>query len=168
MEKEKNYDIVIGIPSFNEQTSIPFVTNQIDKGLHKHYPNNSSLIIDCDNGSTDLTKDTFNNIKTKTPSAFMETKKGDIGKGYALKMLFELTKKFNAKAGACFDADLRSITPDWIKLQLGPIMEGYDFISPDYVRYKYDATITNNICYPLMYGLFCHDIRNPIGGDFAY
>jgi hypothetical protein len=66
------------------------------------------------------------------------------------------------------DSDLRSITPDWVKYLLEPVLErGYQFVSPVYVRHKYDGTITNNIVYNLTRALYGKRIRQPIGGDFA-
>ncbi|MFQ5901770.1 MAG: glycosyltransferase, partial [Thermodesulfobacteriota bacterium] len=45
---------------------------------------------------------------------------------------------------------------------------GYDYVTPIYSRNKYDGTITNHICYPLLYSLFNTNIRQPIGGEFAF
>jgi hypothetical protein len=66
------------------------------------------------------------------------------------------------------DADLRSITSDWVKHLLDPVLgKGYDFVAPVYLRHKYDGTITNNIVYNLTRTLYGKRIRQPIGGDFA-
>jgi len=66
------------------------------------------------------------------------------------------------------DSDLRSITADWVKYLLEPVLErGYQYVSPVYVRHKYDGTITNNIVYNLTRALYGKRIRQPIGGDFA-
>ncbi|OPX35106.1 hypothetical protein B1H10_02000, partial [candidate division KSB1 bacterium 4484_188] len=82
--------------------------------------------------------------------------------------LFRKSAQLQAKAVVVVDADLRSITPEWIRDLGSPILkEGFDFITPLYSRNEYDGTITNNICYPLIYGLLGKDIRQPIGGDFA-
>ena len=67
----------------------------------------------------------------------------------------------------CVDADLKSITPEWIQYFGDPIKSGYDYVTPIYARHKYDGTITNNICYPLVYGVLGRNVRQPIGGDFA-
>jgi len=51
---------------------------------------------------------------------------------------------------------------------LEPVLEkGYQYVSPVYVRHKYDGTITNNIVYNLTRALYGKRIRQPIGGDFA-
>jgi len=62
---------------------------------------------------------------------------------------------------------LRSITPEWIKRLISPILKGIGFVTPYYIRHKYDGTITNFICYPITSTLYNTKIRQPIGGDFA-
>ncbi|MBM4388466.1 MAG: glycosyl transferase family 2 [Deltaproteobacteria bacterium] len=67
------------------------------------------------------------------------------------------------------DSDLRSITPEWIDLLISPVArESYDFVTPYYLRHKYDGTITNSIIYPLTRALYGKNIRQPIGGDFGF
>ena len=66
------------------------------------------------------------------------------------------------------DADLKSITDEWVKSLAEPILRGYDMATPLYSRHKYDGTITNNIVYPLIVGLLSKNVRQPIGGDFSF
>ena len=62
-----------------------------------------------------------------------------------------------------------SVKPEWIKSFLDQVLKKrIDFITPMYSRHEYDGTITNNICYPLVAGLLGINIRQPIGGDFAF
>jgi hypothetical protein len=83
-------------------------------------------------------------------------------------MIFESASFLEAKVCLLFDSDLRSITPEWIKALADPILNhGHDFVAPVYSRYKYDATITNNIAYNLTRALFGKRVRQPIGGDFG-
>ena len=62
--RQQKYDIITGIPSFNEKDNIAFVTRQLGRGLQKYFPKSNSLVVDCDNGSTDNTKRVF--LKAKT------------------------------------------------------------------------------------------------------
>jgi hypothetical protein len=67
------------------------------------------------------------------------------------------------------DSDLRSITPGWVELLLGPILEHeFDYVAPLYLRHKYDGTITNSIVYPLTRSLYGREVRQPIGGEFGF
>jgi len=95
--------------------------------------------------------------------------RGTGGKGSAFRSVFETAKRLNVKACMVVDSDLRSITSDWVKYLLEPILEkDYQYISPVYSRYKYDGTITNNIVYNLTRALYGLRIRQPIGGDFSF
>ena len=82
--------------------------------------------------------------------------------------MFEAANRLNVSVCAMVDSDLRSITADWVKYLLDPVLEkGYQFVAPVYVRHKFDGTITNNIVYNLTRALYGKRIRQPIGGDFA-
>jgi glucosylglycerate synthase len=82
--------------------------------------------------------------------------------------VFNMARQLRAKACAVVDADLRSITPEWIDLLIRPVLHAnYDLVAPYYHRHKYDGTITNSIVYPLTRALYGRQIRQPIGGDFG-
>ena len=66
------------------------------------------------------------------------------------------------------DADLKSITPQWIRYLGEPLMGRFDYVAPIYARHKYDGSITNHIAYPLLRSLFGIRVRQPIGGDFGF
>ncbi len=161
-------DLIVGIPSFNNEKTISFVVRQVDAGLKKYFPEKRALIIDSDGKSNDGTKRAFEEIETKTEKEFVYYKNPLPGKGSAFKEIFEIALERNAKAVVCVDSDLRSISPEWMKIMIEPILQGNDLTAPYYSRYKYDATITNHICYPLTYSLLCRNLRQPIGGDFAF
>lgn len=162
-------DIIVGIPSFNNSKTISRVTRQIYLGLLKYFKKQNSLIINSDGGSTDNTPKIFLNTKTSGIEKISLKYKGPSGKGSAQKAVFEILQREKAKVGAVFDSDLQSITPEWIKDILEPILnKTYDFSIPFYLRHKYDGTITNTLVYPLTTALYGKKIRQPISGDFAF
>jgi len=163
----KSAEIVVGIPSYNEADSIFFPVEQASKGLSIYFPHQSSVIINVDNCSEDGTKDAFLNTPTKVPKIYASTEKGVRGKGCNIRNLFEIATGLGAKSIILLDADLKSLTPMWIKYFMEPLTDGYDFVVPIYMRHKYDGTITNNIAYPMLRTLFGLRIRQPIAGDFA-
>lgn len=169
MKKTKQYDIIAGIPSYNNKNTISYVAEQIGKSMEKYYTNKHCLIICCDGGSTDNTTKNFLDSKTKIEKKVLKTPPNITGKGNVFKLLFREIKKYNSKMGIVNDSDLRSINEQWVKLQIDSILKNnYDYATPYYSRYKYDGQITKHVCYPLIYGLFCKDIRQPIGGDFSF
>ncbi len=164
---EQEYDLIVGIPSYNEADSIEFVVKKIDEGIQKYFSDKRSIILNVDNNSPDNTRDVFLNTKTETKKEYITTPEGVKGKGNNFWNLFKFAVKAKAKAVVVVDADLLSITPEWIKRLGKPVFSGTDFVSPLYIRHKYDGTITNNIVFPLIFSLFNKCIRQPIGGDFA-
>ena len=164
-----DYEIVVGIPSYMEADNIDFVTKQIDSGLTKYFKNLKSAIVNVDNHSEDDTRGAFLSTETETPKVYISTSKGVRGKGNNLFNFFKFANKQSSlKAAMVVDADLKSIAPEWIKFLGEAILKGYDYALPRYSRHQFDGTITNHICYPLLYGLLGEDVRQPIGGEFSF
>lgn len=161
-------DIIVGIPSYNEADSISFPTDMSSRGLLEYFPDKKSVIINVDNNSPDGTKDAFLNTPTKVPKIYISTPEGVKGKGNNFKNLFEAAVELNAKAVVVVDADLKSITPHWIQYLGEPILSGFNYVAPIYVRHKYDGSITNHIAYPMLRTLYGLRVRQPIGGDFGF
>ena len=174
-------DILVGIPSFNNQTTIGHVVSAVRAGLAKYFPDRKALIVNSDGGSTDGTADAVSKALDVGLDALLiehplhpinkiiTPYHGIPGKGSALRMIFELAEKTGARACAVVDSDLRSITPEWVQLLIGPVIrENFDFVAPLYHRHKYDGTITNSIVYPLTRALYGKRVRQPIGGDFGF
>lgn len=161
-------EIVVGIPSLNEADLISFPTQQADRGLVKHYPEKSAVIVNVDNNSPDNTHGAFMETPTEIPKIYVSTEEGVTGKGNNLRNLFQKALELDAKAILVIDADLKSISPMWIRNLAEPLFEDYDFVAPLYIRHKYDVTVTNSIAYPLTRALYGRRVRQPIGGDVAF
>ena len=170
VEEIERADILIGIPCYNNDKTIAHVIQMVTHGLDKHYKNFRSVIFIADGGSTDDTREVAKEFQVKPwQEKIVSIYRGPEGKGTALRSIFEAAQFLKVKACATVDSDLRSITSDWVKYLLDPIIEkGYQFVSPIYLRHKYDGTITNNIAYNLTRALYGMRIRQPIGGDFAF
>lgn len=165
-----NIEFIVGIPSYMEADQIHFVTSQVDQGISKYLGNLHSVIVNVDNNSEDDTKGIFLSTKTKTPKHYITTPKGIKGKGNNIRNLLKFAQKHTdtLKAVVVVDADLRSIKPEWIKFLSQPILKGFDYALPMYSRHQFDGTITNHICYPLLYSILGEDIKQPIGGEFGF
>ncbi len=174
-------DILVGIPSFNSAQTIGHVVRAVQAGFAKYFPEERTLLINSDGGSTDGTPEVvrsasindYHTILAAHPlrpvHKIITPYHGIPGKGSALRLVFGVAREVNAKACAVVDSDLRSITPEWIDLLISPIYrEGFDFVAPLYHRHKYDGTITNSIVYPLTRALYGKRVRQPIGGDFGF
>jgi hypothetical protein len=102
------------------------------------------------------------------PKIYLSTPPSVKGKGNNFKNLFQKVVDLEAKAVVVVDADLKSITPEWIKHLAEPLFNDFSYVAPLYVRHKYDGTITNGIAYPLSRSLYGRRVRQPIGGDFGF
>lgn len=175
-----DFDIVVGIPSFNNADTISHVLEAVTVGVGKYFPASRCIIVNSDGGSSDGTSGVVKTFKENNPNVVYTTHPlfpvhklsipytGIPGKGSAVKLVLEKAQEYNAKACVLVDADLRSISPEWIESLLGPVLYNhYDFVAPYYSRYKYDGTITNMIVYPITAALYGKSFRQPIGGDFC-
>jgi len=169
IEEVESADILVGIPSYNNEKTIAHVIQMVTHGLAKYYKDRRCVIFVADGGSTDDTREVAKEFQVQPwQEKIVSIYRGPSGKGTALRSVFEAANRLKVNACAVVDSDLRSITPDWIQHLLDPVLSrGYQFVAPVYLRHKYDATITNNIVYNLTRALYGKRIRQPIGGDFA-
>ncbi len=169
LEEIERADILVGIPCYNNERTIAHVIQMVTRGLAKHYPDRRAVIFVADGGSTDDTREAAREFEIKPwQEKIVSIYRGPGGKGTALRSIFEAAARLDVRACAVVDSDLRSITSDWVRYLLDPVMDGgYEFVAPVYLRHKYDGTITNTIVYNLTRALYGKRIRQPIGGDFA-
>jgi hypothetical protein len=173
-------DVIVGIPSYQNARTIGHVVRAAQAGLAKYFPGAHCVILNSDGGSTDDTAAVVEAaggvdadvVLVSNPvrpiHRFTVPYHGVPGKGSAFRTVFRAAEVLDAKACAVVDADLRSITPEWIHLLLAPIVERRaDFVAPYYHRHKFDGTITNNVVYPLTRALYGKRVRQPIGGEFG-
>ncbi len=173
-------DIVVGIPSYNNARTIDLVVRAAYAGLLKYFPDRRALVVNSDGGSKDGTReavlattlDTRTLLLVRHPlytvHRLSTAYHGIPGKGSAFRTIFRIAEVLQAQACAVVDADLRSITPEWMDLLLRPVLDlEYDYVAPYYKRHKYDGTITNSIVYPLTRALYGWGVRQPIGGEFG-
>jgi glycosyltransferase involved in cell wall biosynthesis len=163
-------DILVGIPSYRNADTIAHVVKQSALGLTRYFPGLRPVLVNSDGGSSDNTRDVV--LETTVPSDVYKIAtpyRGTPGKGSAFHTIFEIAARLDVRLCIVVDSDLRSITPEWMKFLGYPIIEErFDFVTPHYLRYKYDGTITNSIAYPLTRALYGSRIRQPIGGDFGF
>jgi glucosylglycerate synthase len=174
-------DLLVGIPSYNNADTIGHVVKAAAAGVAKYFPGQRAVIVNSDGGSKDGTADVVARAEFGSPSAILVSHPvepvqkivtpyhGIPGKGSALRTIFAVAERLKVRACAVVDSDLRSITPPWMELLLGPVLShGMDYVAPLYLRHKFDGTITNSIVYPLTRALYGKEVRQPIGGEFGF
>lgn len=174
-------DVLVGIPSYNSASTIGHVVRAVEAGFAKYFPDKKCVLVNSDGDSSDGTHEAVQNAVIEDYQPLLITQKADMvsriftpyhgvpGKGSAFRTVFEIARALKVKACAVVDSDLRSITPEWVDLLIRPVLDrGFDFVTPYYLRHKYDGTITNSIVYPVTRALYGRHIRQPIGGDFGF
>jgi hypothetical protein len=173
-------DVLVGIPSFNNAATVGHVVRAVGAGLAKYFPKERAVLVNSDGGSSDDTTGIVARTAVDHRHLLIADREsvlhrivtpyhGIPGKGSAFRTIFEIARRLRVKACAVVDADLRSISPEWIEMLLRPMVDqGYDYVAPFYLRHKYDGTITNSLAYPLTRALYGRQIRQPIGGEFGF
>jgi hypothetical protein len=166
----KSSDIVIGIPTYNNEKTVANILANFGEGLKKYYPDLKSVILNADSNSEDKTMDVF--AKARLPKGIDKISAnyaGEKGKGAAIRAILEGARLLDAKVCIICEADTKSVTPEWIYNLANPVLKsGYGFVAPYYIRNEHDATINNALAYPLTRALYGLRIRQPIGGDFSF
>lgn len=170
INKIKEVDIVVGIPSYNNASTIVKVIESFGEGLKKYYPGFRCLIVNSDGNSKDGTAEIVRKIKVpKGIKKIVTYYKGPSGKGSSFRTIFEIARRLDTKVCVVSDADTRSINPQWCYALVNPVLcLGYGYVTPYYTRDKHDATITNALVYPTTRALYGLRVRQPIGGDFSF
>lgn len=161
--------IAVGIPSHQESDTIAHVTRQVDEGLTSMFDPAACSIVNVDSDSPDRTPSIFLETPTRCRKVSFIINEQTRGKGRNVLRFFEYCVENGVTASAIVDGDLSSITPDWMPALLDPILRSHtDFVAPLYLRYRFDAPITNHFAYLMMRGFFGVELRQPIGGDFGF
>lgn len=161
-------DVVVAIPSYNEAEEIGRTAEQAAKGLLEYYGGREKVLINCDNHSTDGTKEAFFAAPGEVPKIYLSTAPGVRGKGNNLRNLFEKVLQLQAQAVVVVEADVKNVSPQWIRKLAEPVFKGAGFVCPLYVRHKYEATLTSSVVYPLMRCLYGRRVRQPKVGDYGF
>ncbi len=162
-------DLMVGIPSYKNAQTIGHVVETAGDGLLAYFPNLRPVIAVIDGGSSD---ETVHIAATRplppTVRRITTTYQGIQGKGSAVRAIFEMARVLGVKACIVLEADLTSLTREWIQRLAAPILSGeYDLAIPYYARPLVEGGVSDIIGYPLTRMLYGADLRVPSAGDFA-
>ncbi len=162
-------DLLVGIPSYKNAHTIGYVVETAGDGMLAHFPNLRPVIAVVDGGSSDETVHVAaNRPLPPTVRRIITTYQGIQGKGSAVRAIFEIARVLGVKVCIVLEADLTSLTRDWVQWLAAPILSGkYDLAIPYYARPLVEGGVTDIIAYPLTRMLYNVDIRQPTAGDFA-
>ena len=174
-------DILVGVPTFNNRSTIEQVVNAIQLGLVKYFPRERIVLINPDGGSNDGTPEAVRNASIQDFRALLSasplrtihrittTYGGVDGRSSAWRTIMAAADLLRAKACAVVSPDLESITPEWIEGLVRPVYkEQFDLVTPIYHRHKYDGLLIKNIIAPAIRAVYGVKVREPVGSELGF
>jgi glucosylglycerate synthase len=170
-------DVAVGILTYNDATTVKTVATVAAQGIEKHFPGASAVFVNADAGSSDGTSQVLAaaglpvvSVEYPAPPDERVTVPfhGIPGRGAALRTTFEVARRLGVQVLVLLEADLQSMTDDWMARLAGPVLEEHaDYVSPVYARHRYDSTIPTLLVAPLVRALYGRRVRRPLGGQQA-
>jgi hypothetical protein len=164
-----NVDLVVGIPSYRNGSTIQHVTATVAQALHTYYPQWTGVIVNADGLAYDETVRLAQDVPLPANVRQVATRYlGLPGKGSAIHAILEAAMMLQARALIIIEADTASVRSDWIPALVEPILrKEANFVLPDYGTVS-PVSITNEIiAYPLLKGLYNLELRYPLAGEVA-
>ena len=170
-------DIALLMLTYNNADTLPALLATTARALHDRFASAATALVAVDVGSSDATRESLAGSELRTITIPSESPTGERvavpfhgvpGRGKALRAGLATTQRLGARAVLVLEADLVSLTPDWIARLLTPVWdEKADFVAAAYARHRFDGTITNLLVAPLVRALYGRRIRQPLGGQQA-
>lgn len=173
-------DVLVGIPTLDNAQTIAEVVKVVHRGFARHFPRDRTVLINSDGGSKDETRSIVRNLSlddtdTLTVSHGLRTTHristpyhGVPGKGSALRQIFAAADLLQARAVAVLDADVTTITPDWIAALLAPVrQEAFDFVAPIYTRHPLEGPLVTQLIRPLWRAAHGWQVAEPQAAEFG-
>jgi hypothetical protein len=171
-------DIVVGLTSYNDVRTVGRVARALRDGASRYFAEQAVRFVLADAGSTDGTREAareavgtadFVEVEYPSPMALAEMPyHGYPGRAAALRAILEAARRAGAKACALLNADLEAPEPAWMERLIAPVLlDGFDYVSPYYVRRVNEGAMTKGIVYPMFRALYGVRLRQPAAGEFG-
>jgi glycosyltransferase involved in cell wall biosynthesis len=171
-------DIVVALTSFNDAETIGSVVQALQDGLAQSFVSSTVQFVLADAGSTDRTRDVVREMVGLSSLVEVDYERGANfdelpyhgypGRAGALRAILQTAQRINAKGCAVIDANLQTVEPHWIERLIAPVLsDGFDYVSPYYVRHVNEGAITRGIVYPTFRALYGVRLRQPVASEFG-
>jgi len=179
-------DLLLGLPTFNQASTIESVMNTILAGLRASSAHASVLVVNADVGSKDATPEILKRtVGSVLPIALVQpltegmsvspfalhrlSYSGMPAREEAFRSFFTIAERLQARACVVIDASVRSVTPEWMNLLTQPVLEkGADYVAPVFRRQRYEGSLTNNLIAPLTRALYGKRVACQTGGGYGF
>jgi hypothetical protein len=171
-------DVVVALTSYNDVHTIGAVVRALRDGVARSFGSSIVRFVLADSGSTDGTREAAREGVGPAELVEVEFERGATltelpyhghpGRAAALRAILQTADRLGAKACAVIDAGLQTVEPVWIERLIAPVLtDGFDYVSPYYVRHVNEGAITRSIVYPMFRALYGVRLRQPAASEFG-
>ncbi|MCL5743689.1 MAG: glycosyl transferase family 2 [Acidobacteria bacterium] len=174
-------DVVLGVPTYNNRETVGRMAEASLRALSDGFAGGRVVIINPDGSSRDGTAEHLREIigdripllQVQYPVYPVDRLSAPLagvpGRTEAALTIFRLARQLGAKACALLDAEVESITPEWIDRLTRPVLEGgVDLVVPAYRRQRFEGLINSGVLSPFARALFGKRLRQPAGADLGF
>lgn len=165
-------DLLIGIPSYNNASTIGQTLQTVEDGLRQNFVRERVVILNMDGGSGDETRQIFERrSERREPNHKGLTTLRTIhriscqydrspSQGLALRDIVAAADLLRARACSVISPVTTNLTPSWVANLLRPVYrEGLDFVAPLYARSRFQGLLARDLLYPMSRAIFGNRIR---------
>src|SRR6266852_2095888 len=174
-------DLLVGIPSHNNATTISRAVEMIEKAFQQSFPRDRVVILNVDGGSRDFTSEAFlSAMLSKNSNSRGLTSLRTIhritticsnapSQGGAFRTMLAAADLLRAKACAVISPVASNLTPACISALLYPAArENFDYVAPLYRRHRFDGLLARHLLYPMSRAIFGKGIRELHSEEFGF
>lgn len=170
-------EIAVAVLTYNNAATIEGVGAAVHAALDARPNGMAGVLVNVDVGSSDGTPEALARAGAAVLLARVAapvTERAQVpfhgvpGRAEAVRTALTLSRRVGARVLVFVEADLVSLSPEWIDRLARPVWEAKaDFVAPAYARHRYDGTVTNLLLSPLVRTLYGRRLRQPLGGQQA-
>lgn len=165
-----NFDLVIGIPFYNEKEKLPIILNSIDEVLHS-WIGKRQLIVCAGDCSGEQTLKEIEGLSLKHPHLEFLMPPEASGRGMSIRAFLEIAKTLEADL-LLFSTNMGTeagpgIDVTWLDSLLSPIQGTYDIVLGSLRRYFGVDSIAYQFAGPILESFYGSRLSDPLGGIYA-
>lgn len=165
-----SYDLVIGIPFFEEREQFMALLASMDRVLDSWMGRRQLLVMVGDHSAGDILA-SIESLQLNHPHLEFVLPAECSGRGYSIRAMIEISKRLEADL-LLFSANMTSshgpgIEGVWLESLLNPIQDSYDMVVGSMRRYLGIDSIAHMLAAPVLEVFYGFRIRDPLGGVYA-
>lgn len=170
LEEYNNFDLVVGIPFYNENEKLPLILQSIDEVLQS-WIGRRQLIVCAGDSSGEQTLEIIQNLDLKHPHIEFLMPPEASGRGMSIRSFLEIAKTLEADL-LIFSTNMVTETGPgldmgWLESLLSPIQGSYDIVLGSMRRYFGLDSIASQFAVPILETFYGSRIGDPLGGVYA-